>query len=427
MLKKHPRGLMVLFFTEMWERFGFYILMAIFVLYMDKKFGWPDARKGDFYGWFLGAVYFIPILGGWIGDRLLGQINTIVIGSILMVFGYASLAVSSLDHLVFFYLGLFLIAFGTGIFKVNISVLVGNIYRDKPELKDAGFNIYYMGVNLGAAIAPVAATIIYTLFQSYNYSFWAASVGMILSLVIFLSGNKVLYASDVRKSGLSAVPDKTIETRKSMPKSEETERITALIILFVIVIFFWIAFYQNGFALTLFAERSTIISKILRPETYQFFNPFFILVLTPILVSFFARLRIKDKEPSTPVKIFVGMGVMGIAMLVMVIASIAGGDLDQNIMSPLWLIGTYLVVTLSEILISPMGMSFVSKVAPSKVQGLMMGLWFGATAVGSYGSGLLGKFYSRFAHHEYFLILTGLLLFSAVLVLLFLKRLKKFS
>ncbi len=427
MLKKHPRGLMVLFFTEMWERFGFYILMAIFVLYMDKKFGWPDARKGDFYGWFLGAVYFIPILGGWIGDRLLGQINTIVIGSILMVFGYASLAVSSLDHLVFFYLGLFLIAFGTGIFKVNISVLVGNIYRDKPELKDAGFNIYYMGVNLGAAIAPVAATIIYTLFQSYNYSFWAASVGMILSLVIFLSGNKVLYASDVRKSGLSAVPDKTIETRKSMPKSEETERITALIILFVIVIFFWIAFYQNGFALTLFAERSTIISKILRPETYQFFNPFFILVLTPILVSFFARLRIKDKEPSTPVKIFVGMGVMGIAMLVMVIASIAGGDLDQNIMSPLWLIGTYLVVTLSEILISPMGMSFVSKVAPSKVQGLMMGLWFGATAVGSYGSGLLGKFYSRFAHHEYFLILTGLLLFSAVLVLLFLKKLKKFS
>ncbi|MEJ2634340.1 MAG: peptide MFS transporter [Calditrichia bacterium] len=427
MLKRHPKGLMVIFFTEMWERFGFYIMMAIFVLYMDKEFGWSDSKKGDFYGWFLGGVYFIPILGGWIGDRLLGQINTILAGAILMVFGYVSLAVSSLDRITFFYAGLILVAFGTGIFKVNMAVTVGNLYKNKAELKDAGFNIYYMGVNVGAALAPLAATLLGNMFHDYNASFWAASAGMMLSILIFMLGKKDLVAVDTRKSAKAETDRVSAAVNNPMSKKEEKQRITTLIILFIIVIFFWIGFYQNGFALTLFAERSTILSHILRPETYQFFNPFFILVLTPILVMLYEKLRKKDKEPSTPAKIFIGMMVMSLSMIVMVIASYAGGDLDRNIMSPAWLISTYFVVTLSEILISPMGQSFVSKVAPAKVQGLMMGLWFGATAVGSYGSGLLGKFYSQFQHHTYFIILTGLLLFSAVLVLLFLKKLKRFA
>ncbi len=427
MLKNHPKGLAVIFFTEMWERFGFYIMMAIFVLYMDKAFGWPDARKGDFYGWFLGAVYFIPILGGWIGDRLLGQINTIIAGALSMAVGYVALAVSSLQNIAFFYLGLFLVAFGTGIFKVNMAVMVGNLYRDRVELKDAGFNIYYMGVNLGAAIAPLAATVLGIIFHNYNASFWAAAAGMLLSLLIFLMGKRTLYPYDIKKSRLQPDAQETRHSAPEMPRTESRQRIVTLMILFLIVIFFWVAFYQNGFALTLFAERSTIVSGILRPETYQFFNPFFILVLTPLLVAAFNRLRRRGKEPSTPMKIFIGMLIMGVSMLIMVAASLSGGNLDMNIMSPLWLISTYFVVTLSEILISPMGQSYVSKVAPAKVQGVMMGLWFGATAVGSYGSGLLGKFYSRFSHHEYFLILSGLLLFSALLVLFFMKKLKRFA
>ena len=423
MFQNHPRGLWYIFFTEMWERFGFYILMAVLVLYMDQEFGWPDSRKGDFYGWFLGAVYFFPLIGGWIGDRLLGQIRSIRTGALIMIAGYISLALSAPQRLYFFYLGLALIAFGTGIFKVNMSVLVGNLYSQREELKDAGFNIYYMGVNLGAAIAPLAATALSIAFHSYRISFWAAAAGLLFCLLVLQSGKKYLQDYDLRHTDESH--NSTGPVRIS-PR-EERERIITLITLFVIVIFFWVAFYQNGFALTLFAERSTIRLNFLRPETYQFFNPFFILVLTPLLVGFFGRLREKGKEPSTPQKIFLGMLVMGASMLVMVVASLLGGDRDVNIMSPLWLITTYLIVTLAELLISPMGQSFVSKVAPPRFRGVMMGGWFVATALGSYGSGLLGKFYSDFAHHQYFLILTALLMVSVVLVRLFMKRLEQFA
>jgi len=421
MLKNHPKGLRVLFFTEMWERFGFYILMAVFVLYMDKEFGWDDSRKGNLYGFFLGAVYIFPVLGGWIGDKLLGHKRTIRIGAGLMFCGYSALAFSSLDHLLLFYIGLVLVSVGTGIFKVNMSVSVGNLYAAGDPSKDAGFNIYYMGVNLGAAIAPVAATIIHNVYGSYRASFGAAAAGMLVSMVIFESGKNRLAeqhrTDDAHNGGTSAADD----------PAEDRVRIQTLIILFLIVIFFWIAFYQNGFALTLFAERSTVASDILKPETYQFFNPFFILVLTPPLISLFSRLRTKGKEPSSALKIFLGMFVSGFAMLIMVFAAHAGGDLDRNIMSPVWLISSYFVVTIAEILVSPMGQSFVSKVAPRKIQGLMMGLWFAGTAVGSYGSGLIGRYYSAFAHHEYFLIIAVLLFFSSLLVLLFLKRLKRFA
>lgn len=427
MLKNHPRGMVILFFAEMWERFGFYIMMAIFVLYMDNEFGWPDSQKGNFYGWFLAGVYFIPVLGGYLGDKLFGQIKTIVLGSITMIFGYIALASSSLSRLYLFYLGLFLIAFGTGIFKVNMSVLVGNLYKNNVQLKDAGFNIYYMGVNVGAALAPLAATIIGNLFHSYHISFWAAAIGMILSLIIFRGGKHHLVLADTKKTPVADNFIKNPTSDLGISKKEELERITTLIILFLIVIFFWIAFYQNGFALTLFAQRSTIKSSILRPETYQFFNPFFILVLTPLLLGLFTQLRRAGKEPSTPVKIFIGMLIMGMSMVIMVIASLSGGNFDQHIMSPVWLISTYFVVTLAEILISPMGQSFVSKVSPPKIQGLMMGFWFSATAIGSYGSGFLGKYYSDFKHHQYFLLLVVLLIFSAILVLLSLKKLKKYA
>jgi len=424
MFKKHPKGMAFLFFTEMWERFGFYILMAVLVLYMDKEFGWSDSRKGDYYGWFLGAVYFIPLLGGWIGDQFLGQMKSIRIGAVIMVIAYAMLGMSSVDRLYFFNLGLILVALGTGIFKVNISVMIGNLYREKPELKDAGFNIYYMGVNLGAAIAPLAATAISIIFHSYRISFWAAAAGMLFSLIVFHSGKNYLLEADIRQDRASREKSNRTST---MPKSEERERLLILIVLFFIVSIFWVAFYQNGFALTLFAERSTVVLSWLRPETYQFFNPFFILVLTPLLLSFFDRLRQVKKEPTTPRKMFLGMQIMGIAMIVMVVASLMGGNKDQNIMSPLWLITTYFFVTLAEIMISPIGQSFVSKVSPPRYQGIMMGGWFVAIALGSYGSGLLGKFYSDFAHHEYFLILTGLLLVAAVLVFLFLKKLEKYT
>ncbi|MCB0749054.1 MAG: peptide MFS transporter [Ignavibacteriae bacterium] len=423
MLKEHPKGIMVMFTTEMWERFGFYIMMAILVLYMDSEFGWSDSVKGDHYGMFLGLVYFIPLLGGYLGDKLFGQINTVIAGSVFMLFGYISLALSSAEQLVFFYIGLFLVAFGTGIFKVNMAVLVGNLYKEKVHLKDAGFNIFYMGVNVGATIAPLAATLLGYLFNDYRISFWAAAVGMVIALLTFNMGKSKIMSADVKQSRKTEKEIVHIE----IGKTETAQRMVSLAMLFIIVIFFWMAFYQNGFALTLFAERSTKIYDLLRPETYQFFNPFFILVLTPVLLGLFNKLNKKGKEPSTPLKIFIGMTIMGISMVIMVFASLNGGNSDSNIMSPYWLISTYLVVTLAEILISPMGLSYVSKVAPPKLQGRMMGGWYAATAVGSYGSGLLGKYYSDFAHHEYFIILTGILIFSAVLALLSMKKLNRFA
>jgi POT family proton-dependent oligopeptide transporter len=421
MLKNHPRGLMVLFFTEMWERFGFYIMMAILTLYMDKSLGWGDKWKGIHYGVFLGAVYFIPILGGYLGDRVLGQRGTIRLGAVLMTIGYVALAVSSRERLALFYAGLALVAAGTGLFKANISVLVGNLYEEGSKFKDAAFNIFYMGINMGAAAAPLAATAI----GNYNLSFAAAAVGMVVSMAIFQLGSRYLMP---RSYGLAAGRPANVQPEASnSPPGEDRQRIVSLIILFAIVIFFWIAFYQNASSMTLFAERSTVTSRILKAETYQFFNPFFIVVLTPLLLAGFARLRDRGREPSSASKICMGLFILGLSVLVMAFASLAGGNRDENIMSPLWLIGSYFLVTVAEINVSPMGLSFVSKVAPQRIRGLMMGCWFGATATGSLISGLLAGYYSEFAHHQFFLMIAVLPFLASLLVLPFLKRLNRFS
>jgi POT family proton-dependent oligopeptide transporter len=436
MLKKHPRALAFIFFTEMWERVGFYTLMAILVLYMDNVLGWSDARKGDYYGLFLALCYFVPLLGGWLGDKVVGQIRTARAGAFLMALGYVGLAVSGPGRVATFYIGLLLIGVGTGIFKVNVAVLVGNLYAGKPELKDAGYNIFYMGVNLGAMIAPLLATLNNAVFRSYSLSFWVAAVGMVFALIIFRAGEPLLRPLDSKLGpGASPAAPKPASGTASAPvavspatdKREERQRVATLVILFLIVIFFWVAFYQNFFGLTLFAKRSTVVLKWLRPETYQFFEPFFILALTPLLLALFSRLNRSGKEPSTPVKILLGMLIMSLAMIVMVFAALAGGNRDQNIMSPSWLIGTYFLVTLAEILISPMGQSFVSKVAPPKIAGLVMGGWFAAVGAGSIGSGMLGKFYSTMPHHQFFLFLAGLMALAAVLVAAFLRKLNRFT
>ncbi len=435
MLKRHPRGLVFLFFTEMWERVGFYTLIAILVLYMDKRLGFADARKGDIYGLFLALCYFMPLLGGWLGDRVLGRRVTVRIGAALMAAGYVGLAVSSAARTLPFFLGLALVGVGTGIFKVNMAVMVGNLYADRPGLKDAAFNIFYMGVNLGAMIAPLLATVISVVWGSYNISFWVCSAGLVFALIIFQAGDKAIAPADFRGAPRApgAVPGPPSPAGAAtpgpaeMPAAEARGRIAALVTLYFIVVFFWTAFYQNGFALTLFAERSTLVLPWLRPETYQFFEPAFILLMTPLLLALFARWSARGREPSTPVKIFAGLLIMSASMLVMVAAGLLGGNRDVPLMSPAWLIGTYFLVTLAEILISPMGQSYVSKVAPPRLAGLMMGGWFAATALGSYGSGLLGKQYGRFAHHQYFLLLAGLLGVSALLVLAFMKKLRRYA
>ncbi|WLT30962.1 peptide MFS transporter [Geothrix sp. PMB-07] len=417
---RHPAGLSTLFLTEVWERLGFYILMAVLTLHMDKEMGWSDGTKGMVYGLFLAGCYFFPLLGGWLGDRLLGQVTTVRLGAALMTLGYIALGLSSRNQVALFAIGLCLIALGTGILKVNVSVLVGNLYADRLHLRDAGFNIYYMGVNIGAAAAPIAATALGFRFGSYRASFWVGAVGMILAQVVFYRGRARLIETDNPAAMES-------DTARAMLPRESRQRVLVLLGLFVVAALFWTGFYQNGFAMTLFAERSTRAVPLMRPETYQFFQPAFILVLTPVLLGLFTLLRARHAEPSTPRKILLGMLVMGLAMLVMSWASYRGGNLDRPLMSPIWLIGAYGIITAAEILISPLGQSFVTKVAPPNLRGRMMGGWFAATATGGYASGLIGSFYGRMPHHQYYLFLVGLLVCSALLVLIQLSRLERYA
>lgn len=417
---RHPAGLATLFLTEVWERLGFYILMAVLTLHMDKEMGWSDGRKGMVYGVFLAGCYFFPLAGGWLGDRVLGQIKTVRLGAAFMTLGYVALGLSSRHQVALFCAGLFLVAVGTGILKVNISVLVGNLYAERLHLRDAGFNFYYMGVNIGAAIAPIAATLLGFWFGSYRPSFWVGAMGMIMAQVVFYRGRDHLVQTHATTAG-GDHPERT------MAPAESRQRVLVLLGLFLVAALFWTGFYQNGFAMTLFAERSTRVMPFLRPETYQFFQPAFILVLTPVLLGLFTLLRMRRAEPSTPRKILLGMLVMGVAMLIMSLASRLGGNLDRPIMSPSWLIGVYGVITIAEVLISPLGQSFVTKVAPPHLRGRMMGGWFAATATGGYASGLIGSFYGRMPHHLYYLLLVGLLGCSALLVLIQLPRLERYA
>ena len=421
MFKNHPKGLMTLFFTEMWERFGFYTMLAVFTLYMDEVFGWSDAYKGQVYGIYLAFVYFTPIAGGWIADRFLGYRNTIKIGSIVLGLGYALLALSNANRVWLFFVALGIIIIGNGLFKANISVLVGNLYPLGSPIKDAGYNIFYMGINLGAFLAPLAATALHKYFGTYQSAFAAAAVGMLFSLIVF----EIWKANYIHADQASAESKADLSTREEkLDPAIEKERIFALLTIFAIVIFFWMSFHQNGFALTLFAKRSIVKHEWLRPETYASFNPLFILILTPLIVMFWSWLNKKGKEPSTPAKIGWGMFISAVAMIIMVVASAMGGDADANNMSPMWLISTYFVITIGELCLSPMGLSFVSKVAPQRMRGLMMGGWFGATAIGNYLSGFIGGFYNTLTHTQFFAILTVLLLISAIMVKLFLRKLE---
>lgn len=496
MFKDHPKGLAVLFFTEMWERFGFYTMLAIFVLYLQENYHWGTTEVTSIYGIFLAAVYFTPILGGWIADNYLGYGKTITIGAVIMAIGYALMAIPTHSP-VQLYLALTVVVLGNGLFKANISVLVGNLYSHKSgSVKDAGYNIFYMGINIGAFYAPQAASGIKnfmianfgsTLAEGYNAGFAVAAIGMIVSFLIFTVFKKYYKDADYQSKNVTNT-DKDLH----LSKEQERERIGALLTIFAIVIFFWMAFHQNGSALTLFARDYTshIVGKItyilfdffgihgilavllgtgflfskktspkakayagfavavgisiliyklstlgnvneIAPEQFAYFNPMFIVLMTPIIVGFFKYLNKKGKEPSSPAKIGLGMLYTALAFFVMVIASQAlpasntlNGASSSITVSPYWLISSYFIVTIGELHLSPMGLSFVSKVAPPKIKGLMMGLWFGATAVGNYLSGFVGRFYQNWELWQFFALLVTTSLISAGLILIFLKRLK---
>ncbi|MFN7983963.1 MAG: peptide MFS transporter [Vicinamibacterales bacterium] len=395
---RHPRGLYVLFFTELWERYSFYSMMAILTLYMDEALHFDAQRIGRVYGGYIGGVYLLPLVGGWLADRVLGFYRAVIIGGIIMMAGHLVLAVESLP---FFYAGLVLLACGSGMLKPNVSTIVGNLYRDRPELRDAGFNLFYMGINLGALTAPL---VVAWLRAHYGWSvaFGSAAVAMLASLVVFVTGRR-----HVAEAAAMAPPAVASDTGS---RSDDYARVTTLLIIFGVSALFWLAFYQNAFTLTFWARDNTLTD--IASESFQSVEPLGVIVFSGSLVAGWAWLGRRNLEPSTPAKMLIGVLLVAAAFGVMTVAALSGGDTGR--VSVWWLITAYLLIALGEVCLSPMGLSLVNRVAPPRSRGLLMGAWFVSLSAGGYFAGFVGAYWTRMPHSRFFLLVVGLLAVAAV-------------
>ena len=400
----HPPGLATLFFVEMWERFSYYGMRAILVLYAvslpaQGGLGLDVKEAASLYGTYTMAVYLLSVPGGLIADRWLGARLAVVVGGLIIVCGQFSLVVSSLP---LFYLGLSLIAIGTGLLKPNISAMVGSLYTENDARRDSGFSLFYMGINVGAVMAPLACGFLaesaafkgwlasngFDPASSWHWGFGAAGVGMIAGLVVFT----------LRRGTLSHVGSRPREraaaagAHVSGPLTAgEWKRIAAISILFAFTIVFWAAYEQKGASLNLFAKQlvQTQIGGWEFPASWlQSLTPLYVIILAPL----FARLwiRMGDRQPSSPAKFALGLAAIGAAFCLLVPASglTAGGKV-----SPLWFVAVYFLDVVGEMCLSPVGLSTVTKVAPARLVGLMMGLWFFATSLGNKLAGYLSGFY----------------------------------
>ena len=407
---RHPPGLYVLFFTELWERYSFYSMMAILTLYMDEVLHFDAAHIGRVYGGYIGGVYLLPLVGGLLADRVLGFYRAVLVGGALMLLGHLVLAVESLP---FFYTALVLLAAGSGLLKPNVSTIVGNLYHDRPELRDAGFNLFYMGINLGALISPISVAWLRAHY-GWSMAFGSAALAMALSLACFIGGRRYLgHAADRVQP---EAPDQA-----ALSPDEARLRVTTLLAMFAIVAVFWLAFYQNGFTLTFWARDNTVTP--FAPETFQSVEPLGVIVFSGAFVGLWAWLGRRGLEPSTPVKILFGILLVATAFGVMAMAGLAGGDAGRVSMT--WLVGAYLLMALGEVCLSPMGLSLVNRVAPPRSRGLMMGAWFVGLSAGGYFSGVLGAYWDTMPHSRFFLLVVGVLLGAAGLLALLRPRLNR--
>lgn len=538
--QKHPKGLAVLFATEMWERFSFYSMLALFTLYLrDPKegFGWTAAEATWLYSTYLMFVYLSPLVGGFIADRFTGYRKAVMIGGFFFMAGHATLSIPAIWAV---YLALTFLVIGNGFFKPNVSTMVGNLYPEGSPLKDRAYNIFYMGINVGAALAPIVMEVVKH-YWGFHAAFAVAAFGMVISVFVLyywkslvmdadkkmlrIGDNQVLAVehtdnqpADAAATAVDAPPheisDQATKARL-MAAVPEGKRIMALIVVFAIVIVFWMVFHQNGSTITYFADDNTewAVSGTLSNSI----NAIWILILTFPLVAFWGFLSRRGKEPSTPTKMAIGMTLTGLSFLVLgygayigeqstrTPAQIASGEFRINErvaknlvaqgvpqatidklmsaknadgknaidgvkfstttdeatkvktsggdglvaainkvepgagdahkdkflqashlfrVSPFWLIFAYMIVTLGELMLSPMGLSLVSKVAPISKRGLLMGGWFVATAIGNKLT-QIGVYWDIWLQSSFFVVLAGMALFMAVVLFLILKPLKK--
>lgn len=540
---KHPKGLPYLFYTEMWERFGYYLILGIFVLYMiDPKetggLAFNDKNADDIFGTFIALTYLTPFLGGFLADRVLGYMKAIYIGGALMGLGYIGLGV--FKEVSMFYVSMALIILGNGFFKPSISTLLGNLYEEEPYRanKDAGYNIFYMGINIGAFVCNIIAAFMRNKF-GWGEAFITAGVGMFVGLLIFSIGRKHILKANVMKpvqEGDTKISDVLVKVFlpaiiagvigwmipgnifgsdstdafifACIPvvyfyvmlwvkaNAEDKKPIGALLAIFAVSLMFWAVFKQNGTALTRWAnyytdrsvpaaiekplesiylvdaknyqtkevnvynnqyqaekndagqplkeqgkdiyfrnvspeQRAALEAKpndkvfLYNTELFQSVNPFWVIVLTPVVVGFFMMLRRKGKEPTTPSKIVLGLFISALSCLVMVGAVYAGANGAVKV-SALWLVAAYGVITVGELCLSPMGLSLVSKLSPPRITALMMGGFFLSTSIGNKLSGVLASFWYDYENKaNFFIVNFGLLLLATLLGLSILKKLNR--
>ena len=552
MFEGQPKGLYALALANTGERFGYYTMLAIFTLFLQAKFGYTAAETSTIFGSFLAAVYFMPLVGGILADKC-GYGKMVTTGIVVMFVGYLLLAIPTAANLtgkMMMFGSLFLIACGTGLFKGNLQVMVGNLY-DSPEYsskRDTAFSLFYMAINVGALFAPTAATkvtnyilgsagftynaqipslahqflngtitpegnatlsslqaaqgftgdmsafcstYIEKLSEAYNYGFAVACISLILSMAIYVCCRSMFKHADYNSKQAKAVNN---YNEPELTPAQTKERIVALLLVFAVVIFFWMAFHQNGLTMTFFARDYTtqsvtgldrigfdvwnlvlliivvygafslfqsktgrgkaiagvaVLASLgiliwsyssmdptveILPQIFQQFNPFFVVALTPVSLAVFGYLARRKKEPSAPRKIGIGMVIAACGFLILAIGALglptpkeveAAGINPDVLVSPNWLISTYLVLTFAELLLSPMGISFVSKVAPPKYKGMMMGGWFVATAIGNYLVAIIGYLWGGMQLWMVWSVLIVCCLLSALFIFSIMKKLEK--
>lgn len=556
MFKGHPKALFVAFFANMGERFGFYTMVSIFVLFLQSKYGLNAAQSSLIYAVFMFFVYFFPLLGGFLADKVMGYGKTVSLGLVVMFLGYILLALPTAMGSGFWLVltALAVIALGTGFFKGNLQALVGNLYDDPrySGQRDRAFTIFYMGINVGAMFAPTAAekvsnwilsthnyfydaripalansflknmlaeateylsiarlqdaavtfetlkqfseNYINALGKSYHYGFGVACISLIISMIVFWGFKKHYKHADLtekQKAKSEAHKAQVVE----LTPAQTRERLVALGLVFLVVIFFWMSFHQSAVTMTYFARDYTVPSvgkftnlwfdlfgllaiflavlglvfllkkgaavavRILggaafilfgllafwrysgyeevnpfTPQKFQHFNPFFIVALTPVIIGVFSYLNRRGKEPTAPRKIAYGMLMTAGAFALLVYGSrglASPQELGSQVapagmlISPYWLISTYFILTIAELFLSPIGISFVSRVAPPKYKGLMQGGWFAATAVGNYLVSVIGWLWLKVPLWALWLILVGCCLLSASFMFSIMKRLER--
>ena len=387
----HPRGLSTLFFTEMWERFSYYGMKAILVLYLTASvaqggLAYAVAKATLIAGFYNMGVYLMSLPGGWVADRFLGARRTVLYGGILIACGHFSMAYPSI---VTFYAGLGLIVLGTGLLKPNISTMVGSLYSQEDERRDAGFSIFYMGINIGAMVAPIICGYLGQRVN-WHYGFGAAGVGMTFGLIQYVLGRKRLGSVGARPAGRNSKTDAAQPPRAPFSAGEK-KRLAVIGILFLFSVIFWMAFEQASTSLNLFSDRLTrnaVFGHEFPSSWFQSVNSIFLIALAPVFSWLWIRLG--KRQPSSPAKFALGLLFAGFGFFVIAYASslTAGGRV-----SPLWLTTVYLLHTIGELCLSPVGLSTVTKLAPARIVGLMMGVWFASIALGNFAAGWVAGFF----------------------------------